>query len=293
MNPRFPVYIISKNRHIRRPTANMLEGMGVPYYVVVEAPEYEKYKEVCKGEVLILPQKYLDEYDTFWPRDTDNRTGPGPARNYCWDHSIKNGFTWHWVLDDNIESLERFNYNMKVKCVSGTPMYIMEDFVLRYKNIAQAGPAYSIFCPASESRKSLIFNTRIYSYNLIRNDIPYRWRGRYNEDTDLSLRALKDGWCTVEFRVFLQGKRATQSMQGGNTAEFYKDEGTYNKSLMLKEMHPDVTTLTKKFNRWHHHVDYRPFKKNILQLKDGLIIENKVNNYGMKLYSKNVVDNSQ
>lgn len=99
----------------------------------------------------------------------------------------------------------------------------------------------------------------------------------------MSLRVLKDGWCTVEFNAFLQGKRATQTMKGGNTDEFYLEEGTLNKSKMLVEMHPDVTKLTKKFNRWHHHVNYKPFKKNIIIRKPGLVIEDKINNFGMKL----------
>src|SRR5207245_2694711 len=86
-------------------------------------------------------------------------------------------------------------------------------------------------------------NTRVYSCNLIRNDIPYRWRGRYNEDTDLSLRILKDGFCTVQFWAFLQNKLGTQRLAGGNTAEFYEVEGTGPKSDMLQRMHPDVTRL--------------------------------------------------
>jgi hypothetical protein len=172
---------------------------------------------------------------------------------------------------------------MKIKCLTGTPFYIIEDFVLRYENIALSGMGYAIFCPASDCRPALRFNTRIYSCLLIRNDIPFRWRGRYNEDTDLSLRVLKSGWVTVEFNSFLIGKRATQTVSGGNTEEFYKKEGTLNKSKMLVEMHPDVTKLTKKFNRWHHNVNYKIFKKNKLIKKKDVIISDKVNNFGMKL----------
>jgi hypothetical protein len=282
MNNRFPIYIVSKGRWKRRPTANMLELLGVHYYIIVEEQEYDNYKEVVKGTVLILPKSYKTNYDTFW-EDGDSTTGAGAARNYAWDHSISTGFTHHWVLDDNIESLERYNNNLKIKCYSPTPFYIMEDFMLRYKNLAQVSPSYSIFCPASEGRSPLIFNTRCYSFVLIKNSIAFRWRGRYNEDTDLSLRILKSGLCTVEFRTFLQGKRATQTVSGGNTEVFYKHEGTLNKSQMLVEMHPDVTKLTKKFNRWHHHVDYKPFKSNLLVFKEGLNIEEGLNNYDLKL----------
>jgi hypothetical protein len=282
MNPQFPIYIISKGRYKRRPTANMLEKMGIKYFIVVEDFEVDLYEKEVKGTVLPLPKKYLDNYDTFWSKDNDNRCGPGAARNYCWDHSISGGYKWHWVLDDNIQSLERYNKNKKIACLSGTPFAIMEHFALRYNNLAICGPAYSIFCPSSDARPPLIFNTRIYSFLLIRNDIKYRWRGRYNEDTDLCLRVLKDGWCTVEFRCFLQGKRATQTMAGGNNDEFYKNEGTMNKSKMLYDMHPDVTTVTKKFNRWHHHVDYRRFKFNKL-IKKPIELMDGVNNYGMVL----------
>ncbi len=286
-NPRFPVYIVSKGRWERNPTSRALKEMGVPFYMVVEENEKDKYLNIVdENQILILPQKYLDDYDTFW-YDDDPRKGPGAARNFVWDHSIENGHKWHWVMDDNLESFERLNNNMKVKCVDGTPLYVCEDYVLRYKNIAQAGINYSIFCPASDSRPPIKVNTRIYSCLLIRNDVPYRWRGRYNEDTDLSLRMMKDGWCTVQFNQFLCGKRATQTMRGGNSAEFYDEEGTKNKSQMLADMHPDVARVAWKWNRWHHHVDYSPFSKNSLIEIDNLKIKKGINNYGMILKTKN------
>ncbi len=79
-----------------------------------------------------------------------------------------------------------------------------KDFVLRYENIAMAGPNYFMFAPRKRKHPPFSLNTRIYSCNLIRNDLPFRWRARYNEDTDLSLRMLKAGWCTVLFYVFLK-----------------------------------------------------------------------------------------
>jgi len=286
INPRFPVYIVSKGRFIKNPTSASLNRMKVPFYMIVEQQEYEQYCElVGKEKVLILPEKYKIEYDVFW-KDEDTRTGAGPARNFAWQHSMENGFEWHWVMDDNIESFERFNNNMKISCADGTYFYACEDFVLRYFNIAIAGLNYSNFYPANESRPPFILNTRIYSCLLIRNNIPYRWRGRYNEDTDLSLRALKDGLCTVQFNAFLQGKMSTQKIKGGNTKEFYENEGTLNKSKMLEDMHPDVTKVVWKFNRWHHHVNYKPFKKNRLKKITNYENEKKINNYGMEIYEQ-------
>ena len=94
---------------------------------------------------------------------------------------------------------------------------------------------------------------------------------------------LKAGWCTVQFYAFLQEKISTQMIPGGNTAEFYSKEGTLPKSKMQVLLHPDVSRLTWKFGRWHHEVDYRPFKKNKLILKDNFISPEGIDNYGMKI----------
>lgn len=287
LNPRYPIYIVSKNRWDRNPTSRALKEMNVPFYMVVEKDQVDQYlKLVPREQILVIPQKYFDEYDKYWD-DDDPRTGPGCARNFAWDHALENGFDWHWVMDDNIESFERLNKNMKVKCMDGNIFYSAEDFVLRYKNVAQAGFQYSFFCPAIDARPPFKLNTRIYSCLLIRNDVPFRWRGRYNEDTDLSLRMMKAGWCTIQFNAFLQGKRATQTVKGGNSAEFYDEEGTYKKSKMLEDMHPDVAKVAWKFNRWHHHVNYKPYETNKLILKDNLSFTDKTNNYSMELVNTN------
>ena len=281
MNPKNPVYIISKGRWETRKTARALDSMGVPFFIVVEASEYHKYKEVVTGgTVLVLDKKYQDEYDPM-TKDDWKSNGPGAARNFCWDHSIDLGADSHWVLDDNILAFGRVNKNTYARVNSGTIFKVAEDFVDRYENVAIAGFQYFMFMVFKEERPAFILNSRIYSCLLIRNDIPYRWRGRYNEDTDLSLRVLKDGWCTIQFNAFIQEKATTQTVRGGNTEEFYAYEGTMNKSKMLAEMHPDVARVMWRYNRWHHYVDYSSFKKNKLKLKKDINISNGNNEYGM------------
>ena len=285
--PQFPLYIPSKGRADTRLTAKALEEMGVFYTIVVEEQEYDDYAKVIdKEKILILDKKYQDEYDTCDDLGNTKSKGPGAARNFIWDHSIKKGYKWHWVMDDNIKLFRRWNHNRRIKCYDGTPFKVMEDFVLRYKNIAMAGPNYSFFVIDKWAYLYGPFtvNTRIYSCNLIRNDVPFRWRGRYNEDTDLSLQMLKAGWCTVQFNVFLQEKTNTQVLKGGNTDAFYSKEGTIPKSKMQVQLHPDVSKLTWRYGRWHHHVNYNKFKReNRLILKDDVKIQDKVNNYGLKL----------
>jgi hypothetical protein len=298
--PQFPLYIPSKGRSEYMITSKVLTELGVKHYIVVEPQQVDDYLKAVKkmnllATILPLDMTYKEKYELCDDLGLTKSTGPGPARNFAWDHSISQGYNWHWVMDDNIQSFRRLNKNEKVKVSNGAIFKAMEDFVLRYKNIAMAGPNYYMFAPARVKQPPFIMNTRIYSCNLIRNDLAFRWRGRYNEDTIISLDMLKAGWCTVQFNAFLQQKMPTQTIGGGNTQEFYHaegkvqagqkyaDTGTLAKSQMQVKVHPDVSKLVWKFNRYHHHVDYTPFKKLKLIRKEDIEIPRQANDYGMKL----------
>lgn len=292
MNPVFPIYIVSKGRHDTRFTSKTFERIGVPYCIIVEQQELDAYKAVIDPKkLLILDPAFQRQYTTLDPvGDKQGRSkGSGPARNFAWAHATAAGFPWHWVVDDNIRHFYRLNRNQYAEALDGTVLRCIEDFVLRYENIAMAGPNYFMWAPRKNKMAPFVLNTRIYSCNLIRNDLPFRWRGRYNEDTDLSLRMLKAGWCTILFNAFLQHKETTRKVRGGNTTEIYGD-GTLRKSQMLVAMHPDIAELTqhdKRFNRWHHMVDYRRFGVNKLIRRGGLEIPNQLDEYGMTIFEVN------
>mgnify|MGYP006971729651 CR=1 FL=1 len=278
MNPKYPIYIISKGRWESRLTSKTLEKMRVPYHIVIEPQELAQYSAVIDPDkILTLPFSNLGQ-------------GGIPARNWVWEHSISIGATRHWIMDDNIKGFCR---NKLFKYADGTCFKVGEDFCDRYENIALAGPDYTFMGqkqPTRRNVKPFIMNTRVYSCILIQNDIPYRWRGRYNEDTDLSLRALKDGYCTILFYFCSQDKTATMTMKGGNTDELYKQDKDFDGRLEmakhLQRQHPDVTKITRKWGRWQHSVDYRPFKGNRLIKKEGIVIPKGINNYGMVLVKK-------
>lgn len=292
-NPKYPVYIVSKGRADTMITSRSLTRMKVPHYIIIEPQDEKPYNDA-------LVNFGLSDYVTLLIAPFSNHgDGPGRARNWAWDHSISIGADAHWVLDDNISDFYRLHRNERIRVESGVFFKVMEDFFDRYENLYIAGPQYRFFIAPNQKYPPYVANTRIYSCLLIRNDCKHRWRGRYNEDTDICLRVLKDGDCTVQFNAFLQGKIATQTIKGGNTDEFYHKEfvedeqelegkrynekGTINKSQMLADMHPDVARVVWRYGRWHHYVDYTPFKKNKLVLKDGVVLPEGVNNYGMKL----------
>lgn len=300
IEPQFPLYVPTKGRSQYMFTSKSLTDMNVSHNLVVEPDQVEDYQRAVHdmkllARVLPMDMAYKTRYELLDDLGLERSTGPGPARNFAWDHSVENGHSWHWVMDDNIRGFYRLNKNRKVICKSSGFWRAMEDFCLRYENIGMAGPQYMMFTPARAKMPPFIMNTRIYSCNLIRNDVPFPWRGRYNEDTIISLDMLKAGWCTVLFRPFLQNKIVTQAIKGGNTDEFYHkegdvkhgqryaDNGTTAKSQMLADVHPDLAKVVWKFNRVHHTVDYSPFKKQKLVRKRGLAVPKGVNDYGMTL----------
>jgi hypothetical protein len=275
VNPRYPVYIVSKGRWQSRITARHLAEIGVPFRIVVEPQEFDDYAAVIDPAwILTLPFSNLGQ-------------GSIPARNWIWEHSISEGHARHWIMDDNIQRFYRLHRQAKVPVADGTVLAAMEDFSDRYVNVSMAGPQYEFFAPRRKVWPPFVLNTRVYSCILLANDVHHRWRGRYNDDTDLSLRFLKDGYCTVLFNAFLAKKRPTMTMRGGNTESLYiLPDGTDGRLLMaqsLRRQHPDVVKITRKFGRWQHQVDYRPFKHNRLIRKPGLEIPNEPNEYGLRL----------
>jgi len=271
VNPRFPIYVISKGRWESRLTVKALLARKIPHRIVIEPQEFDQYAAVIDPEtILTLPFRNLGK-------------GSIPARNWVWEHSISEGHARHWILDDNMRDFYRLHENKKWRTTDGASFRAIEDFACRYENVALAGMQYELFTPRRAKCQPVRFNTRIYSCILILNRIPYRWRGRYNEDTDLSLRALKHGWVTVLTNAFLCDKQPTLKMKGGNTDELYKGDGRLKMAQSLQEQHPDVVKIGRRWGRWQHVVDYRPFKRNKLIKKPGVAIPDGPNEYGMKL----------
>lgn len=281
---RYPIYIISKGRWETRHTSKTLEKMGVDYFIAVEPQEYDNYAAVIEPrKVLKLPF-------------SNHGMGSGPARNWCWEHSKANGHARHWLMDDNMLEFWRFHHNKRYRVERGSGIFrAAEDFVDRYENIALSGFQYKFFCPDTMAYPPYVLNTRIMSCFLIDNNCPIQWRGKFNEDVDLSIRVLKEGYTTLLFHAFLCGKLRTGTVKGGNTSEIYnnyEEDASLRKSQMLKEMHPECVELMERYGRVHHFVNLdaiinrhtgQSARQNALILKPDAQIRNMTDNYGMKL----------
>ncbi len=284
MNPRFPIYIPTKGRFDSMLTIRALDTIGVPYVAVVEDREREAYARsgVPEDRLLVLP---------FSGR------GLVPTRNWIWDHALEEGDEWFWTMDDNIRGFYRLHRNLKTPVADGTILAAVEEMTLRYENVPLAGMNYFMFASRKTVVPPLYINNRVYSNMLIHTDYrdprgkPYRNEGTFNDDTDLNLRILKDGNCIFLFNAFLIFKETTMTVKGGiayERNEVKEKDSRWIASEELRLKHPDVTAVTRKFGRWHHHVDYSQWqgpsrRGNWPRLREGVVLSDEPNNFGMVL----------
>jgi len=291
IEPKYPIYVITKGRWENTLTIDTLEEMGVDFFICVEPKELELYlgnPKVDPNKVLVLPENFSERGE-----------GAVPVRNWVWEHSVQNGHPKHWQLDDNIHHFWRWNENVRHHVKDGVFFRAMEDFSDKWENLGLVGCQYASFVPAIlPERKQFIRNTRVYSCILINSELldqrlEERWRGRYNDDTDLSLRVLSTGdLCTVNFHSFLSGKQKSGSMKGG-MQDMYKNHthhGYQVKFDALKEQWGDIVVFSNKKHvdgRPHHVIHYTKLFHQELVLKQGVERTPKINNYNMVLQPKN------
>lgn len=248
----FPIYIISKGRYENPITALSFENAKIDYLIAVEPQEYDLYcAKLGEKRVLKLPFSNLG-------------LGSYPARNFCWEHAKSKGYKYHWLFDDNIRGL--------CKWINGRKKYIEDinsglKFVENYtkqNNIDINGFEYRYFV-AKIPNKPFKTNCHVYSALLIKNNIPYRWRLKYNEDVDLCLQVLHNGGSTASCVYYMSNKTSTVAkLKGGNQTELYqgnKAEKNLLKAKMLEAQWPQYAKTVIRFGRHHHLVDWKQFSK--------------------------------
>lgn len=250
--PIYPIYIISKGRYDITLTANNLSNSGLNYLIAVEPQEAELYiRKLGKDKVLVLPFANLG-------------LGSYPARNFCWEHALQNGYKYHWLFDDNILFWMKWINGKRKKIIDVKPALLyVEQYVNNYQ-IDIGGfeePNFVVKPP----KKPFKHNCHVYSAMLIKNSLPYRWRLKYNEDIDLCLQVLHNGGTTLSCVYYMANKVSTaDKMKGGNQDALYKGNDPKKKLLkakMLEAVWPQYAKTVIRFNRYHHFVDWKVFQK--------------------------------
>jgi hypothetical protein len=271
VKPKYPIYVPSYQRHQNCLTAKFLIKDKTPFHLVVQPQEEAAYRKAlpqCES-VLVLPKSVK---------------GLIATRNWCKTHSIQNGDERHWQVDDNSRQCRRIYKGKKIPVNSNIAFRAVEDFTDRYENIAISGMNYTMF--SYPHLPPIAVNNHVYSCSLINNSIPHKWRLVYNDDTDLCLQVLADGWCTVLVNAFTIEKMRTMTMKGGNTNDLYEGDGRLEMSRSLERMWPHIVTTDRRFQRPQHVIrdQWKGFRTRLIRKKDIDFSKfDKVDEYGMEL----------
>ena len=240
---RFPVYVPSKGRADKGMTGAMFDAAAVPFRFVVEPQDEDAYSEAWGEErVLLLP---------------DNDQGLVYSRNWIKRYSTEQGELRHWQFDDDVKVMIRVHRGFRIPVDASVALQVLEDFVLRYSNVALASFNSEFFVPQTGSFAKkwppFYLNARCYTCFLIDNSIPHAWRGRYNEDTDMTLQVLSAGLCSVLLNAFCIRTPTTMSQAGGQT-DIYEGDGRLHMAQEMEKQWPGVVEVKRKFGRPQHHV---------------------------------------
>ena len=249
----YPIYIISKGRHDCTLTANIFEKANIDYLIAVEPQEYDLYcNSLGKNRVLKLPFSNLG-------------LGSYPARNFCWEHAKANGHKYHWLFDDNIKCFYKWVDGKRIKWHEIKTALLYIECNANKTNVDISGFEewnFVVKPPKNPFKK----NCHVYSAMLIKNNLKYRWRLKYNEDVDLCLRVLHNGGSTSSCVYYMSDKVSTaQKMKGGNQTELYQGNAPKKnllKAKMLEAVWPQYSKTVIRFGRHHHLINWKIFKNN-------------------------------
>jgi hypothetical protein len=276
MNTRFPIYIPSKGRAGKCLTIDLLNKDNLDYFVVVEPQEFEDYQKAYgKERILVLPFQ-----------------GHGsvvPSRNWIKEHAKKEGFKRHWQIDDDLRKFVRLYKGKKIDCPSSAVLLATEDFTDRYNNIAIAGIRSGAFIAGIKEPFSI--NRCVYGCILFLNDLPHKWRA-INEDNDMSLQVLTDGWCTVLMNVFMfEGGYNEKS--GGRHVDANAIQWREDSIRQFKNLWP-AAKIVGAGDRRRASVDHlwKKFEQRPI-LKENTVIPLQSNEYGMKIKRRNEIESER
>jgi len=249
----YPVFIPSKGRYDNCLTADMMIKDKMFFFIVVEPQEFNLYnKKYNKKYLLKLPFSNLNK-------------GVYPARNWIKEYANKNGYKYHWQFDDDMKTLAYYTNGKQHKKPSSYILPLIENFVNKYKNIGVASITSSAFAFSKKTPYGL--NKMVYGCFLYKSDLPYKFRLKLGNDTDMSLQVLEGGWCTVAMNAFVFNTQPLGTGKGGNDT-MYANNGRETRANALKNNFPHLPIkVTTRFGRPHHDLSqvWKRYKQQLIK----------------------------
>ena len=286
---KYPIFIISYNRPNKKAsTITAFIKYGIKFNVVVHKEQLQAYKKFFNSPLINwieFDDEYKHKYEVLSNVSSyEKNAGSGAERNFAWDCAKKHGYTAYWNFDDNMIFVRQTgkttgsgkSYERRLITERETFIDLFkkaEDFYDTYDNlfIMELGErTYFGF------RTTPVLNCRCYSALLINTAIPTQWRGRYNEDTIMSIDCLVNGYCTAQVPILLKDKCSTRAAKGGNHAvskgnddnknQIYSDGIDYEfssslKSQLLVAVYPQYCYLKYRCGRIHHGYTEQSWKR--------------------------------
>ena len=232
---KYPICIISKDRHDICTTHLLFDDYNIKYYYMVEPQDYDLYKSKFKNVINIQ----------------ENNLGIYYARNFCIDWSKKNGYDKHWQADDDIKSFyyrpKTEKYRDRIKINNPTKM------LLEMENTSNVCVNFGASCISHDgfvfSKKNDIdINKMIYCFQLINNNTFARYQPDISEDIDFSLQLLFQNYVTLIYNTYSFTTPQSGSMQGGcNASVDYNNNGRKKRNIELVNKYPQwFNEYTKK-----------------------------------------------
>ena len=178
----FPILIPSKGRP-KSKLFDQLKSEGVGFSLIVEPQDVESYSAHSSH---ILP---LDKDDG----------GLAYSRNFALDYARRQGFSWFWMLDDDISKFYRTISRRNMPIAAGECLSASERLFKDNASVAQAALEYQQF--SWSQNKSLAINGYCdvaVCINVKRTKgLHYRQQVELKEDRDFTLQCLSKGFLTV------------------------------------------------------------------------------------------------
>jgi hypothetical protein len=232
------IWIPSKGRP-NCPTANLLAKANVPFTVVVEPQDEEKYK--C------------------WPIVTLDRNDGGLVfvRNWIKDRA---GTSWFWMLDDDIENFYHTKNKKNYRVTAHEAIRGAEPFFVENKTIGQASLEYQQY---AWSAKKLVTHggycdVAVCIHAGRTKMCRFRPEVTLKEDRDFTLQVLANGYLTARVCKYSFSAPKNGSNAGGLQAEYAVDGREAAASLMMCKLWPGVCTpITKDDGRKDVKINWR------------------------------------
>jgi TET-Associated Glycosyltransferase len=202
-----PVFVCSKGRPDGS-TFDLLEKSGIPYTILVEPQDVDKYAERRKI-LYALPE---------------NNQGIAYVRNQVLGLARVNCLKWIWMLDDDITSTFLVRDWKTVKTPIFDVLLAAQKELTNVPNLAQGALEYNQF--AWSAKKSIAINSYCdvaVFINVERTkDLKYRKEFDLKEDRDFTLQCLRKGFFTARscWTAFAAPKNG--SNKGGLFEEYAK-----------------------------------------------------------------------